>query len=236
MAVHTNSQTFRRTIRRYYAAHSRSLPWRHTHDPYKILVSEVMLQQTQVGRVTAYYKNFLHKFPTIKVLAKASLADVLRAWQGLGYNRRALMLKRAAEHTVRIYGGKLPQDAGLLDDLPGIGINTAGAIAAFAFNTPSVFIETNIRRVFIHFFFPGRSTVHDRNILKLVEETMDRKNPREWYYASAIVKLFLAKNALTQRQIFKTFAEPKERIEKVLDALGKEGLISKSGIYYQISI
>ena len=273
MAVHTNSQTFRRTIRRHYAAHGRSLPWRHTHDPYKILVSEVMLQQTQVGRVTAYYKNFLHEFPTIKVLAKASLADVLRAWQGLGYNRRALMLKRAAEHTVRIYGGKLPQDAGLLDDLPGIGINTAGAIAAFAFNTPSVFIETNIRRVFIHFFFPGRSTVHDRNILKLVEETMDRKNPREWYYAlmdygaylgremkenpnrrsrsyarqsrfegsdrqirSAIVKLFLAKNALTQRQIFKTFAEPKERIEKVLDALGKEGLISKSGIYYQISI
>ncbi len=178
-----SSQAFRRTIRRYYALHGRNLPWRHTHDPYKILVSEVMPQQTQVSRVIGYYETFLRKFPTIKALARAPLADVLRAWQGLGYNRRALMLKRAAEHTVRVYGGRLPQDARLLDDLPGIGINTAGAIVAFAFNTPSVFIETNIRRVFIHFFFPNKRKVHDRDILNLVEKTLDRKNPRAWYYA-----------------------------------------------------
>lgn len=168
---------------RHYHTHSRDLPWRRTRNPYRILVSEVMLQQTQVGRVERYYKSFLKEFPMIRTLAAAPLADILGAWQGLGYNRRALMIKRLAERVAEEYGGKLPADIKLLDDLPGIGVNTAGAIMAFAFNKPSVFIETNIRRVFIHFFFSGKSKVHDRDILSLVENTLDRKNPREWYYA-----------------------------------------------------
>lgn len=267
------NQAFRRKIRRHYATRGRNLPWRHVRDPYRILVSEVMLQQTQVARVIAYYKSFLREFPTIKALASAPLPDVLRAWRGLGYNRRALMLKRAAEHSVLKYDGKLPQDVRLLDDLPGIGINTAGAITAFAFNTPSVFIETNIRRVFIHFFFPGGNKVYDRHILKLVEETMDRRNPREWYYAlmdygaylgremkenpnrrshsyarqsrfegsdrqirAGIVKLLLLKHMLTYGQILKTFAEPEERIVKILSALEKEGLILKSKASYRIGV
>lgn len=188
-------QVFQKIIWKYYADHGRRLPWRRTRDPYKILVSEVMLQQTQVSRVASYYKKFLKEFPTIRALAAAPLADVLGAWQGLGYNRRALMLKRLAERVAEEYDGKLPADTKLLDDLPGIGINTAGAIMAFAFNKPSVFIETNIRRVYIHFFFPEKNKVHDRDILRLVENTLDRKNPRKWYYALMDYGAYLGREA-----------------------------------------
>jgi len=142
-----------------------------------------MLQQTQTDRVVPKYKEFIKTFPNFQALARASLRDVLRAWQGLGYNRRAKMLKCAAEMIVKEYKGRLPKSEEELVKLPGIGKYTAGAIAVFAFNKPAVFIETNIRSVFIHFFFRNMTKVRDSELLPLIEKTLDRKNPREWYAA-----------------------------------------------------
>ena len=146
--------TFQKVIWQYYHNYGRDLPWRRTRNPYRILVSEFMLQQTQVERVIPKYRAFLKQFPNFGALDRASLTEVLKAWQGLGYNRRALMLKKLAARIVEDYEGRLPADPKLLDELPGIGKGTAGAIAAFAFNIPVPFIETNIRRVYLHFFFP----------------------------------------------------------------------------------
>ena len=181
---------FRKTVLAHYAKNNRPMPWRRTRDPYRILVSEVMLQQTQVSRVLHFYKNFIKKFPDARTLARAKTADVLRAWQGLGYNRRALALQRLAQKVVAEYGGRLPRERAALEALPGIGPYTAGAIRAFAFNEPEIFIETNIRRVFIHFFFPANKTtkkrakkVTDAELQRYIEETLDKKNLREWYYA-----------------------------------------------------
>lgn len=175
---------FQNKVWGYYRVYGRhDMLWRKTTNPYRIVVSEIMLQQTQVDRVTPKYKEFIKAFPNFTVLVRAPLADVLSAWQGLGYNRRALFLKKLSEVVVEKYKGKLPSDPELLHTLPGIGKATAGSIAAFAFNHPSVFIETNIRRVFIHFFFPKSKKVNDDAIMKLVTQTVDQKNPREWYLA-----------------------------------------------------
>ncbi|HEY5220957.1 MAG TPA: A/G-specific adenine glycosylase [Candidatus Paceibacterota bacterium] len=175
---------FKRTIRAHYRRAGRgALPWRHTRDPYAILVSEIMLQQTQVSRVEGYYKKFLKQFPDFRKLARAKNGDVLKAWQGLGYNRRAMFLKRAAEIVVKQYDGRLPCDRAVLETLPGIGKGTSGSLMAFAFNKPEVFIETNIRRVFIHFFFPKRRKVTDAELERYIESSIDKKNPREWYWA-----------------------------------------------------
>ena len=145
---------FRKEIWAYYRRAGRGdLPWRHTRDPYAILISEIMLQQTQVVRATEYYKKFLKRFPNFRSLARAKTGDVLAAWQGLGYNRRAMFFKRTAEIVVEQYGGRLPHTRAALESLPGIGRGTSGSLMAFAFNEPEIFIETNIRRVFIHFFF-----------------------------------------------------------------------------------
>jgi A/G-specific adenine glycosylase len=176
-------KVFQGKIYDYYRLHRRDFPWRRTANPYKIVVSEIMLQQTQVERVHDKYLEFISAFPDFDSLSKASQKDVLALWQGLGYNRRALALKRLAEDVVSKHGGTLPRDVEALSSLPGIGKTTAGEILAFAFNIPAVFIETNIRRVFIHEFFDGEVDVKDREILPLVEATVDRENPREWYWA-----------------------------------------------------
>jgi len=159
------------------------MPWRDTHDPFAIVVSEIMLQQTQVDRVREKYTAFIARFPDFRSLAEAPLADVLALWQGLGYNRRAIALKSIAAIVTNEFAGRLPDPVEVLKKLPGIGHATASSIAAFAFNMPTVFIETNIRRVFIHHFFHDCTEVHDAEILPLVQKTLDRKNPREWYYA-----------------------------------------------------
>lgn len=176
-------KSFQETIWHFYTTHGRSLPWRETKDPYRILVSEIMLQQTQVERVKEKYPAFIEAFPDFLSLATAPLEKILLHWQGLGYNRRAIALKRIAEEVVTKHQGVLPSSVEVLMQLPGIGRATASAIAAFAFDQPTVFIETNIRRVFIHFFFRTREGVHDKDLLPLVERTLDRTNPREWYYA-----------------------------------------------------
>lgn len=174
---------FRKILYRYYRKEGRDLPWRNTENPYHILVSEVMLQQTQVERVLTKYNQFISAFPDYSSLGKASLKDVLAVWQGMGYNRRAVALKKIAETIVAKFAGETPTRLEDLISLPGIGHATASAVVAFAFNEPAVFIETNIRRVFIHFFFRKRDRVSDAEILPLVERTLDRKNPREWYFA-----------------------------------------------------
>ncbi len=174
---------FQSTVYAYYRSHRRDLPWRKTSDPYKILVSEIMLQQTQVKRVERKYEQFLQSFPTFEALAIAPLHDVLDVWRGLGYNRRAIALKKIAHIIVHEFHGKLPVDEEVLRKLPGIGKTTAGAILAFAFNKPAVFIETNIRTVFLHIFFEDKQRTRDPEIYPLVSQTLDRSHPREWYYA-----------------------------------------------------
>jgi A/G-specific adenine glycosylase len=175
---------FKKRIWEHYRRAGRmALPWRQTRNPYAILVSEIMLQQTQVSRVEGYYEKFLKRFPDFRALARARTGDVLKVWQGLGYNRRALFLKRTAEMVMEKYGGRLPRDREALRSLPGIGEGTSGSFIAFAFNEPAVFIETNIRRVFIHFFFPKRKKVTDEELKRFIQRSVDKKNPREWYWA-----------------------------------------------------
>jgi A/G-specific adenine glycosylase len=174
---------FRAIIYDYYRTDGRKLPWRETDDPYHILVSEIMLQQTQVERVIGKYDVFITAFPDFHALAQAPLQEILTVWQGLGYNRRAIALKKIAEIVVSTYNGTLPSRSDELLKLPGIGRYTAAALVTFAFHQPTVFIETNIRTVFIHFFFHGQDTIKDNEILPLVEQTLDTAHPRRWYYA-----------------------------------------------------
>lgn len=178
-----NIRSFRLTVRAFYRKNRRDMPWRETVDPYHIVVSEIMLQQTRVERVHDKYLMFIKTLPDFDSLADAPLHRILTLWQGLGYNRRALALKKIAELVVEQWNGELPSSVDMLQSLPGIGHATASSIAAFAFNAPTVFIETNIRRVFIHHFFEDRLDVHDNKIMPLVSTSLDRRNPREWYYA-----------------------------------------------------
>lgn len=180
-------------MREVYRDHYRPMDWRTDPSPYKIFVSEIMLQQTQVARVAPLFPSFLERFPHFEGLASAPLGEVLRAWTGLGYNRRARYMHEAARLVRDEHGGVLPRHVPELRALPGIGAATAGSIAAFAYNVPAVFIETNIRRVFIHHFFPDHPGVHDREIMPLVEETLDRENPREWYWALMDYGVLLAR-------------------------------------------
>ncbi len=175
-------RAFQKKIRDFYKTHERKMPWRETRDPYRIVVSEIMLQQTQVSRVLPKYAEFIRKFPNFRALANAPLRDVLKVWQGLGYNRRAVALHRIAYIVTHEYKGKLSGDPEKLSKLPGIGSVTAAGIAAFAFDTPSIYIDTNVRRVFLHEFFPGRKA-GDEEIAPLVAATLDRRDPRHWYYA-----------------------------------------------------
>lgn len=184
---------FQKEIYGHYGKEGRPLPWRWAEDPYHIFVSEVMLQQTQVTRVMGRYERFIEAFPDFSSLAEASFQNIYALWQGLGYNRRARALREAARKVMNEFGGELPRDVEDLVLLPGVGRATASAIAAFAFNQPSAFIETNIRRVYIYFFFQGRDDVRDGEILSLVTETLDRENPREWYYALMDYGSFLKK-------------------------------------------
>jgi A/G-specific adenine glycosylase len=176
-------RAFRKKIYGHYKEHGRNLPWRATSDPYHILVSEIMLQQTQVQRVLEKYEPFITNFPDWGSLANAPLRDILRVWHGLGYNRRALALKKTAQTVVTDFDSELPSDPKTLATLPGIGKATAGAICAFAYNLPTAFVETNIRTVFIHFFFRDRDRVSDTEILQLVKQNIDTADPRTWYYA-----------------------------------------------------
>ena len=175
---------FQEKVWREGRAHNRDdLPWRFIDDPYAVLVSEVMLQQTQVKRVLSFWPAFLEAFPDLKALAAADTAEVLRAWQGLGYNRRALALQKCAQVCVADHGGELPATEEKLRALPGIGPATAAGVQAFARNIPGVYLETNVRTVFLHELFPGEVNVPDKRIAPLVAASCSHDKPREWYYA-----------------------------------------------------
>src|SRR5574344_34959 len=188
-------QKFQKKILQFATANYRDFPWRNTVDPYEILVSEVMLQQTQTERVVPKYVEWLAAFPTVQSLAKASLTEVLTHWSGLGYNRRARFLQQAAQIVVQKDAGKCPTDAILIDQLPGVGEYTAKAVACFAFGAKEVFIETNIRTVFINEFFQNdgsaidsvditnKKGIDDKTIIPLIEQTVYEKDVRLWYYA-----------------------------------------------------
>jgi A/G-specific adenine glycosylase len=158
----------------------RDMPWRDEPSFYNVLVSEIMLQQTQVPRVLVKFAEFMQIFPTVDTLAAASLADVLRAWQGLGYNRRAKYLYEAARYIV-IHGEPRTNDE--LQRLPGVGSNTAAAIMNYVYQVPTAFVETNIRSVYFYHFFDNNAQVTDKELLALVAKTMDYDHPREWFWA-----------------------------------------------------
>lgn len=207
---------FQQTIWSHYERHRRSFPWREHITPYRVVVSEIMLQQTQAPRATPRFESFIARFPDWQTLAKASTADVLSEWQGLGYNRRALYLKKIAETVTKKSPKKssdpdLPRTATELMSLPGIGPNTAGSILAFAWNIPYPFIETNIRTVFIHFFFKNaenKKKISDKDILVLVEKTLPNhpssspdQSVRDWYYALMDYGTMLKRDLRAQKLI-----------------------------------
>jgi len=177
------NEQFQKTIRGWYRRNKRDFPWRRTRDPYKILVSEIMLQQTQTSRVEEKYLLFIKLFPSFRILARAPLKKILKNWQGMGYNRRALHLKRISEIVEKEWQGRLPSDPKNLEALPGIGPYTSRAVACFAFSKCEPFLDTNIRRVFIHFFFPRKKKVQDEEILKKIIQVQPERNLREWYSA-----------------------------------------------------
>jgi A/G-specific adenine glycosylase len=161
----------------------RPMPWREDTRPYYVLVSELMLQQTQVSRVIPKFNAFVERFPDEASLCTATLSDVLKLWQGLGYNRRARYLHEAARRISTEHHGAFPKAASDILKLPGVGSNTSGAIQAYAFNRPMVFIETNVRTVYIHHYFQDDFDVDDKRIRDIVEATLDQENPREFYWA-----------------------------------------------------
>ncbi len=183
---------FKHIVLSYYKEHKRDLPWRKTDNPYYIVVSEIMLQQTQVPRVIEKYNEFIQTFPTWERLSKAPFPHVLEKWSGLGYNRRAKYVQGIAQKVMNEYNAILPSDLQVLETFPGIGKATAASIAVYAFNIPHVFIETNVRRVFIHHFFKDKEGVSDLDLLPYVQETLNQKNPREWYWALMDYGTYLA--------------------------------------------
>lgn len=197
---------FQGVVWNHYTVHGRhDLPWRLSDKadpetlpnqpcPYHVLVSELMLQQTQVNRVIPKFLAFIERYPTLRDVADSSLGEVIALWSGLGYNRRAKFLWQTSQQIVQKYDGNVPDDIQQLVELPGIGQNTAGAIVAYAFNKPAVFIETNIRTVYFHHFFPGEHGIADTMLVPLIKQTMPTKTPREWYWALMDYGTFLKKH------------------------------------------
>ncbi len=184
---------FKKRVLSYYRRNARTLPWRETTDPYCILVSEIMLQQTQVDRVIPKYEAFIKRFPDVASLALSPLKEVLVMWQGLGYNRRAQSLHNSARIITSELGGHMPETREALQTLPGIGAYTAAAVSVFAYNQPCVFIETNIRAVYIHSFFPNADSVTDAQLEPYIAASLNKRNPRRWYNALMDYGVYLKK-------------------------------------------
>lgn len=196
----------------------RDMPWRRDTKPYYVLVSELMLQQTQVDRVIPKFEAFVVRFPDEQHLASAPLADVLALWNGLGYNRRARFLHEAAKKITQDYAGVFPSEYNDLLSLPGVGKNTAGAILTYAFNKPAVFIETNVRTVYFHHFFPDGALVSDAQLLPIIEATLDHEHPREFYWALMDYGTWLKKQGagkITQSSHYKKQSTLKGSVREV---------------------
>jgi A/G-specific adenine glycosylase len=225
-------------VKRYYNEHKRLLPWREFIVPYHVVLSEIMLQQTQVARIMEKFPLFIKRFPTFRTLHESSLVDVLGEWQGMGYNRRGKYIKEIATIIHTKYQDIVPDDSKILDELPGIGHATASAIVTYIYNKPEIFIETNIRRVFIHHFFKDSKEVEDSDILPLVQETVDRENPREWYYAIMDYGTYLSKiveNPNRKSKHFKKQSQFEGSVRQVrgeiLRLLLKKRIIKKKDLY-----
>lgn len=214
---------FIQTVWAYYHKHKRKMPWREDTSSYSVFLSEIMLQQTQVARVLVKYPIFIHTFPDFHSLSRAQPPALLSTWQGMGYNRRALYLKSAAHIVCEKYDGILPDDPELLDELPGIGHATANSIVAFAFNKPVIFIETNIRRVYIHHFFADTEAVSDESIIPYISSTLDKENPREWYWALMDYGAYLSTQIDNPNKKSKHYTKQKKFIGSVREVRG--GLI-----------
>ena len=199
---------FRRRVLDHYRRHGRRFPWRQTRDPYRILVSEFMLQQTQTARVLGHFDPFVARFPDVGTLATADRGEVLALWSGLGYNRRAVALHRSAALIAERFGGSVPSGEQDLRALPGVGPATAGAVQAFGFGLPAVFVETNIRRAVLHELFPGRESVSDRELLPVLEQALDRADPRTWYWALMDYGAALARSGSTPDRPSPTLPNP----------------------------
>lgn len=249
--------SFQQALLPYYDAKRRDLPWRHlsSNDAerfYQVLVSEFMLQQTQVSRVIEKYLSWLTRFPNMNTLAKASFLEVLGEWAGLGYSRRAKYLHDCAQS---FSNSKLPDSVEELTHFKGIGPNTAGAVLAYYKNIPTAFIETNIRTVLFHHFYQGKTDISDSDLSLLVKKLVDANNPRAWYwammdYGSDLKKslrnismskhykkqsVFEGSNRQLRSRLLKyllsgscTTMEALSRVEKkqfIIDSLVKDGLI-----------
>lgn len=213
-------QQFRRMVWVHYKKYGRhDLPWRKTHDLYRILVSEVMLQQTQVERVIPFYTKFIKQFPTAKKLAAAPLSEVLKSWQGLGYNRRAKMLHAAAKQltAVSVARSNLATE---LEKLPGVGPYTARAVAAFAFNNDVIVIETNIRTAVIHHFFPKREKVGDADIEKILSQALPKGKSREWYSALMDYGAYLKRSGISHNAKSKKYVKQSKFAGSLREARG----------------
>lgn len=250
----------RRRVLAHYRSYGRhTLPWRQNPTPYHVLVSELMLQQTQVDRVIPKYAAFMKRFPSVAVLAAAPLSEVLKEWQGLGYNRRAKFLHGAAKAVVLQHGGVIPRYRRALEALPGIGHYTAGAVRAFAYDEGDDFVETNIRTVLTHHLFPKRRVVSDEELLSLLPRVRGRLSPRDFYAAmmdygahlkSKGVRINHKKKGYVKQKPFKgsirqvrgavlrallnnepmtTLHYPKDMIRKAADQLVSEKMIVKKG-------
>ena len=184
----------------------RDLPWRNIDDAYGVLVSEVMLQQTQVARVEKYWSRWMTLFPTVDSLAAADTALVLDRWQGLGYNRRALALKRACETCARDFGGVLPHSYDELVALPGIGPATAAGVISFAYDEPAIYIETNVRSVFLHELFPDADGISDKELRPYVQDSCPKQDVRKWYYALLDYGAYLKKQMANPSRRSKHYA------------------------------
>lgn len=240
-------ENFQKTVWDFYKASGRhDLPWRQpevdgSFDPYKILVSEVMLQQTQVARVIPKFRQFLEVFPTVAALSNASLGDALSEWSGLGYNRRAKFLWQAAKIIAEDYNGIVPSQRDQLIKLPGIGANTAGAILTYAHNQRAAFIETNVRTAFIYHFFAGERNITDSTLHDLVLATLPAKDYRLWFWALMDYGTYLKQTVGNLSVHSKTFAKQsafkgsKRQIRgKVLKVL-RQGKSTKAQLVKQIA-
>jgi A/G-specific adenine glycosylase len=180
---------FRRRLIAWFRRHGRDLPWRRTRDPYHVVVSEFMLQQTQVSRVEQYYRRFLLQYPTIRDLAVAAPAQVRESWEGLGYYRRAVNLHRLAVTVVEERDGVMPATVAELERLPGVGRYTAGAVASFAFERSEPAVDTNVARVIRRVFFSPRSRTTDRRVWELARTLVPRRGRPAWSFNQAIMEL-----------------------------------------------
>lgn len=224
---------FRQKIYKFYLKNKRDFAWRNDITPYKVVVSEIMLQQTQTSRVTYKFDQWLLKFPDFETLSQASVQEVLFYWQGLGYNRRGLALHDFAKRVVAEFSAAVPKDPAILKTFKNIGPNTAGSICAFAFNQPVVFIETNIRTVFIHEFFKNLKDIDDKQLMPLITACLDQQNPREWYYALMDYGVYLKKELKVSNAASKHYAKQSKFIGSkrqvrglVVKILSKVGQIS----------